>query len=159
MDIRTVDLSDEALKGIGCTLTPRQWAGPGPGESHTYVETNIDLKIEAPCSSGALECAPRPKTLARMERHLATREILIALEGESIVCVAPPQESRDGDLTGITAVRVRSGQGFIMEVGAWHWIPFPTGKTPARYMVIFRSGTGKSDLHFHDFKSPHNVRA
>jgi hypothetical protein len=38
-----------------------------------------------------------------------------------------------------------------MEKGAWHGIPFPTGKRPARFLVIFRSGTGREDLQYCDF--------
>jgi quercetin dioxygenase-like cupin family protein len=89
-----------------------------------------------------------------MERHLRTREALVSLEGEAIVCLAPPQESTDGGLSGITAVKVRRGQAFIMEPGAWHWIPFPVGRRPARFLVIFRSGTGKDDLYYHDLPRP-----
>jgi mannose-6-phosphate isomerase-like protein (cupin superfamily) len=154
MDLRTVELSGEALKGIGRMLTPEQWVAPDPGAEYIYVDTDSDLGLEAPCSSGVIECAPRPKRLSRMERHLLTREALVALEGEAIVCIAPPQEGTDGELSGITAVRVRPGQAFLMERGAWHWIPFPVGTSPARFLVIFRSGTGNDDLYYHDLPRP-----
>jgi len=150
MEIRTVDLSEQSLKGIGHLLTPAKWVSPEPDAEHSYVDTVDDLKLEAPCSAGVVECRPRPKTLRRLERHLHTREALVALEGEAIACLAPPQQGSAAGLDGIVAVRVRSGQAFILEEGAWHGIPFPAGKKPARFLVIFRSGTGRNDLEFHE---------
>jgi ureidoglycolate hydrolase len=68
-----------------------------------------------------------------------------------VVCLAAPQESAAGGLRDVRAVKVRTGQGFVMDTGAWHAIPFPAGSTPARFLVIFRSGTGRDDLQFCDF--------
>jgi hypothetical protein len=89
--------------------------------------------------------------LARLERHLRTREALIALEGEAVFCVAPPQEGSNGGLAGITAVRFCAGQALILETGAWQWIPFPVGEKAARFLVVLRSGTGRDGLYYHDF--------
>jgi ureidoglycolate hydrolase len=96
--------------------------------------------------------------LSRMERHLRTKEALIALGGDAVLCVAPPQESANGKLSGITAVRIHAGQALILETGAWHWIPFPVGDETARFLVIFRSGTGRDDLYYHDFSQSISVR-
>ena len=158
MEIRTVDLSEQALKGIGQMLTPAKWVAPEPGAQHSYIDTIADLQLGAPCSAGVVECRPRPKTLLRLERHLHTREVLVALEGDAIACLAPPQQSSAAGLDGIVAVRVKSGQAFILEVGAWHGIPFPVGKKPARLLVIFRSGTGRNDLELLDLPQGHEVR-
>jgi hypothetical protein len=150
MELRVVDLSMESLKGIGHLLTPEQWAVPGEGMEYTYTDIDPDLGLLSPCSAGVIVCAPRLMVLSRMERHLRTREALIGLDGEAVLCVAPPQESANGGLSRITAVRIRAGQALILETGAWHWIPFPVGEGTARFLVIFHSGTGKSDLHYHD---------
>jgi hypothetical protein len=158
MEIRTVDLSEAALKGIGILLTPAKRVAPEPGAEHSYFDTVDDLQLGAPCSAGVVEGRPRPKTLRRMERHLHTREALVALEGEAIVCLAPPQEPGAAGLEGIVALRVKSGQAFILEVGTWHGSPFPVGRKPARLLVIFRSGTGRSDLEFHDLPQGLPVR-
>ena len=158
MEIKTVDLSEQALKGIGILITPAKRVAPEPDAETSYFDTVDDLGLGAPCSSGVVQCRPRPKTLYRMERHLHTREALVALEGESIACLAPPQEPGAAGLEGIVAVRVKTGQAFILEVGAWHGSPFPVGRKPARLLVIFRSGTGRSDLEFHDLPQGRPVR-
>jgi hypothetical protein len=158
VEIRAVDLSEEALKGIGVLLTPAKRVKPEPDAETSYFDTVDDLGLEAPCSSGVVEGRPRPKTLCRMERHLHTREALVALEGEAIACLAPPQEPGAAGFEGLVAVRVKTGQAFVLEKGAWHGSPFPVGRKPARLLVIFRSGTGRTDLEFRDLPRALAVR-
>ncbi|MCX7038241.1 MAG: ureidoglycolate lyase [Spirochaetes bacterium] len=158
MELKVVDLSENSLKGIGRLLTPEQWELPGKGMEYTYNDIEADLGLPPPCSAGALVSVPRPMVLARLERHLRTREALIALEGEAVFCVAPPQEGANGGLAGITAVRFCAGQALILETGAWHWIPFPVGKKAARFLVVFRSGTGRDDLYYHDLAQGLSLR-
>ena len=152
MELSVVDASTKSLEGIGHMLTPGQWDILAGGTDFEYADVERDLGLLPPCSAGVLESRPRPMVLGRMERHLRTREILVALEGETVFCVAPPQEDADGGvLSGLTAVRLRAGQALILETGAWHWIPYPVADAVARFLVVFRSGTGKDDLYFHDF--------
>ncbi len=158
MEIRPVDLSEQALEGIGLLITPAKRVAPEPDAETSYFDTVEDLGLEAPCSSGVVEGRPRPMRLQRMERHLRTREALVALEGEAIACLAPPQEPGPAGLGGIVAVRVKTGQAFILEKGAWHGSPFPVGRKPARLLVIFRSGTGRTDLEFRDLPQAVTVR-
>ncbi len=158
MEIRPVDLSEQALEGIGLLITPAKRVAPEPDAETSYFDTVEDLGLEAPCSSGVVEGRPRPMRLQRMERHLRTREALVALEGEAIACLAPPQEPGPAGLEGIVAVRVKTGQAFILEKGAWHGSPFPVGRKPARLLVIFRSGTGRTDLEFRDLPQAVTVR-
>ncbi len=158
MEIRPVDLSAQALQGIGLLITPAKRVAPEPDAETSYFDTVEDLGLEAPCSSGVVEGRPRPMRLLRMERHLRTREALVALEGEAIACLAPPQEPGAAGLEGLVAVRVKTGQAFILERGAWHGSPFPVGRKPARLLVIFRSGTGRTDLEFRDLPQAVTVR-
>jgi ureidoglycolate hydrolase len=158
MEIRPVELSEQALQGIGLLITSAKRVAPEPDAETSYFDTVEDLGLEAPCSSGVVEGRPRPMRLQRMERHLRTREALVALEGEAIACLAPPQEPGPAGLEGIVAVRVKTGQAFILEKGAWHGSPFPVGRKPARLLVIFRSGTGRTDLEFRDLPQSVTVR-
>jgi ureidoglycolate hydrolase len=159
MALKVVELSDEALAGIGRVLSPAVPVGTriAKGEGFSYDVVFSDIGLGASPSAGCLDCAVRPMRLEKMERHLKTVELLSAVEGDSIVCVAPPQESSAGSLTGIKAIRVRKGQSFVLDTGAWHWIPFPEGKKPSRFLVVFRSLTGSDDLGFCDFAKPMDI--
>ena len=158
MQLIIKDLTQEALAGIGWFLTERQESRLDSDEGFRYRDVVGDLQLNAPLSSGLLECYPRELRLDRMERHHRTREILVALEGEVAICLAPPQEKSSGSLDGVVALRMLAGQSIILEVGSWHWIPFPTTSQTARFQVIFRSETGKDDLDFYDFPHPVGIK-
>jgi hypothetical protein len=148
MVLSAIALGPEAMRGIGTALTPAAGASPGEGAEFSFEIVSPELGLAAPLCAGRLECSPRRMRLTRLERHLRTPEILSAVEGDSIVCVAPPQEPVSGRLEGLRAVLVRKGEAFVLATGAWHWIPFPLGDDPTRFMVIFRAGTGDDDLGF-----------
>lgn len=156
MRIRTVELSEAALEGIGRPLTGAAPIGAaiGAGGEFSYGVLAGDLGLGASPSAGCLDCAVRERRVAKLERHLKTPELLVAMEGDSVLCVAPPQEPSGGTLAGLAAVRVRKGQSLILETGAWHWIPFPEGNAPSRFLVVFRSKTGEDDLGFCELAEP-----
>ena len=158
MQLIIKDLTQESLAGIGWLLTDEGQTHRDPNEGFSYRDIVGDLKLKAPLSSGLLECYPRELSLDRMERHHHTREILVALEGEAAICLAPPQDKSSGSLDGVVALRMLAGQSIILEVGAWHWIPFPTTSQTARFQVIFRSETGRDDLDIYDLSHPVDIQ-
>jgi hypothetical protein len=157
MDIKAVALSESALQGIGRMASPERWSSIPAGTDFLYADTMSDLGLAGTLSSGSLISAPRPMALSRMERHFNTREMVAALEGDAIMCLAPPQEPSGRDLRGIRAVRIRAGDVIVLEMGAWHWIPFPLGSSPAKFLIVFKSGTGTDDLYFCDLEDTREV--
>lgn len=159
-ELETADLLD-----IGRHVSPTTGMHPEGGSEFTFGLVMDDLGLPAPLCAGRLECAGRPMVVTRMERHLRTAELLCAVDGDAVLCVAPPQEPREGRLDGLRALMVRRGQSLLLSTGAWHWIPFPAGtvtnevpaeKAPAdgtgscRFLVVFRFGTGDEDLQIID---------
>ena len=157
MQLIIKDLTQESLAGIGWLLTDGRESRRDSDEGFSYRDVVGDLQLNAPLSSGLLECYPRNLRLERMERHHLTREVLVALEGEAAICLAPPQGIESGSLDGVVALRMSVGQSIILEIGAWHWIPFPTTSQAARFQVIFRSETGKDDIDHFDFCPPIDI--
>jgi len=125
---------------------------PVPSEEEfTWKEIAGNLPLISPSCTGQLNCRYRSRIVNRMERHINTPEIMIALSGHSLLCVAPadlymPEES------DIHCFRVEEGTAFMMNKAVWHWIPFPLQETGSRFLVLFRDGTGADDLHFHELK-------
>ncbi len=157
MKLVVQSLSQATIEGAGILLSPQEGRSPVDGSEFSFGLVSSDLGMPASLCAGRLECAARPKILAKMERHLKTPEILTATKGDSILCVAPAQEPRAGRLEGLRALYVHEGQSLMLHTGAWHWIPFPAGASPigeesesTRFLVIFRAGTGDDDLGFCD---------
>jgi ureidoglycolate hydrolase len=107
-----------------------------------------------------LICRQRPLVLGKLERHLATPEILVALDGDVIVCAAAPAiDPASCGPTEIRALSLRQGQALWMEQGTWHWLPFPTLKTKVNMLLIFREGTGDHDIEFRELAQPFGIEA
>ena len=159
MKLKAVELTSASLTGIGKALSPALAVGSRivPGEGFSYDVIDGDLGLGASPSAGCLDCGVRSGRLEKMERHLKTPELLVAMEGDSVLCVAPPQEPKKGRLEGVRAIRVRKGQALVLDMGSWHWIPFPEGGRPSRFLVVFRSLTGADDLGFCDFAEPMEI--
>lgn len=149
-------VSDKALQGIGrlLSLTRSLEQDLDSPEGFSYNVVSPELGLCNALSAGRLDCQVRDLSLSKLERHVQTPEMLFAMEGDSVICVAPPQEPKDGVLKGLKAVRVAKGQALILDHGAWHWIPFPTGKRATCFLVIFRAKTGADDLDFCDLAHP-----
>jgi hypothetical protein len=148
MRIKAKEISAAELQGIGRLLFSPTAPSVKPPDECGWAIIGEDLGLTDACCAGSMDCAPRPMVVTRMERHLKTPEILTAIDGDSVMCIAPPQEPVNGALKGIRAITVRKGQAFILETGAWHWIPFPLGRQPSRFLVVFRRKTGDEDLLF-----------
>ncbi len=150
MKLKSQEASAQSLEGVGLFITPATGKAPEAGQEFTYELAAPMLGMPAGLCAGRLECAPRPMKVARLERHLKTPELLSAVDGDAVVCVAPPQDPKGGALSGLRAVLLRKGQSMVLATGAWHWIPYPTGSANVLFLVVFRAGTGDDDLHFCD---------
>lgn len=148
MKLKAIKLDGKAMEGIGTFLTPSAGEKPATGTEFSFGIVSAELGLSSPLCAGRLECAKRNMHVVKLERHLKTPEILSAVDGDSLVCVAPPQEPVNGSLTGMKALHVKKGESIILATGAWHWIPFPVGMDASLFLVVFHSGTGDDDLDF-----------
>jgi ureidoglycolate hydrolase len=144
------EASAESLEGVGILATPATGQEPQSGAEFTFELAEAELGMPGELCAGRLSCAARPMLVTKMEMHLLTPELLSAVDGDALLCVAPPQEPRGGKLEGMRAVLIKRGQAIVLAPGAWHWIPFPTGGDAVRFLVVFRAKTGDDDLHFCD---------
>lgn len=140
----------ETLEGVGILATPPAGREPEGGAEFTFELAAAELGMPGELCAGRLSCAPRPMSVKKMEMHRKTPELLSAVDGDAVICIAPPQEPRGGRLEGIRALLVKRGQAIVLAPGAWHWIPFPTGGEAVRFLVVFRAMTGDDDLHYCD---------
>jgi len=156
--LTVVDLTPESFRGYGSVLSVSPGIPMADSEEITYWGKVAELEMGAHVSTGYLACKPRSGVLKQLERHLGTPEILVALRGDSVVCMARPSAPGSKGISGLQAFHVRQGQAFAMSPGTWHWAGFPTGKTEAVFLVVFASGTEGEDLEFTDLESPREVR-
>ncbi len=75
---------------------------------------------EVPSSESGLVCQ-------MFYRHLTHTQVLLVLNCESVIAVAPPSCRFDqpSDFGLGRAFVVRPHQGMVLHAGTWHWGPFP----------------------------------
>ena len=130
---------------------------PAVAQSNEFEwhDTASGIAMDGSCCTGMLCCRSRPRVVSKMERHLRTSEVLFPLRGDSVLVVAAAGDTL-GTTSGLRAFRLPVGKAVVMNVGTWHWIPFPLAEADSHILVLFRDGTGADDL---DFKQlPESVR-
>jgi ureidoglycolate hydrolase len=86
---------------------------------------------------------PISQCVCEMERHLKTPEVLVSLQGDVVITLAPA----GGDAPDEKAIRsflLKQGQGVIMHQGVWHALPCKV-KDDAMLLVMFQQNTSHSD--------------
>lgn len=150
-EIKAVALTSENFEDYGQILSISKGDPMADTEEFAYWGKVTELTMTEKVSTGFLVCRKREGVVKSLERHVRTPEILIALEGDSLICMAKPESVVDIDLIeGIQAFRVRQGEAFVMHAGTWHWIPFPINQEESKFLVVFASGTEADDLEVRD---------
>ena len=68
----------------------------------------------------------------QMYRHDTHTQVLLALNGPSVLAVAPAHAdlSTDAGLDAVRAFRLEKLEAVVLHRGTWHWGPFPLGDEP-----------------------------
>ena len=147
--IKPIELTPENFKGYGHVLNKTAGEPLAKNEEFTYWSKVAQFNMGPNLSTGLLFAHKRPPVIKSLERHTNTPEILVATEGESVICFAKPSEKGD-EIKDIQAFRIRQGDGIVMHAGTWHWVGFPTESAKSTLLVIFASDTESDDLEIKD---------
>lgn len=82
--------------------------------------------------------ARQEETVAWMERHERTPEVLIPIDGPFLLPVL------DGDR--VDTFQVEPGEAVVIGKNVWHSACIPVGANETTYFVIFRRGTPQEDV-------------
>ena len=68
----------------------------------------------------------------RLYRHDTHTQVLLALNGPSVLAVAPADADlgTDAGLDAVRAFRLEKLDALVLHRGTWHWGPFPLGPEP-----------------------------
>jgi ureidoglycolate hydrolase len=133
----------------------------GPGW-RWWAET---LSLEGdgrPWGVGYLDLEPAEPRFDWAERHLATLEAIVPIDGDVIVYVAqagrPDEPGARPPLHEFRAFRLPRGTGVVLDRGVWHGAPLADGG-PAKAIVLILEGTGRDDVDLARFEeTPVQVR-
>jgi ureidoglycolate hydrolase len=98
----------------------------------------------SPVSTGILVQFRREIIVNKLERHLSTPEMIVALENDSILFLAEPSTNIP-QTNMINAFRLKAGQAVLLKEGCWHWGPFPYKKSYCKSLIAFKKDTETND--------------
>jgi ureidoglycolate hydrolase len=102
----------------GSSRLEYEWADP-------HVNVISHAPDEVARRDGGLLCD-------RMYRHDTHTQVLLALNGPSVLAVAPADAdlSTEEGLDRVRAFRMEKLDAVVLHRGTWHWGPFPLGDEP-----------------------------
>jgi ureidoglycolate hydrolase len=139
--VRTIELQPEPISGAA--FAPFGWLPVDDtdpldrsytyefqwGDAHVNVISHAPEEVEH--TEGGVLCAV-------MYRHDTHTQVLMPLDVESVVAVAPAAVdfSDPAHLDTVRAFRLRPLDSFALFRGTWHWGPFPIGTEPVRMFNV-----------------------
>ena len=110
-EITAVGLTPENFKDYGQILSISKGDPMADNQEFVYWGKVTELAMTEKVSTGILVCRKREGLIKSLERHTRTPEILVALEGNSLICMAKPESIVGADrIAGIQAFYVRQGK-------------------------------------------------
>ncbi len=93
------------------------------GDAHVNVISHAPDEVER--DGEGLRCE-------QMFRHDTHTQVLLALNGPSVLAVAPADAdlSTEAGLDAVRAFRLEKLDAVVLHRGTWHWGPFPLGDEP-----------------------------
>jgi ureidoglycolate hydrolase len=158
-ELKILPLTSTAFADFGKVLNKVGGDPMGHSAEFNYWGKLGEFHIDGRISSGHLVAFQRPAVVRRLESHARTPEILVALEGDSALCLARPGISPNDGRGGIQAFLLARGDAIVLHPGTWHWIPVPIGCATAAFLVLFAEGTEDNDIAFCDLKAEIELRA
>lgn len=147
--IKPIELTPENFKDYGYLLNKTSGDPLAKNEELTYWSKVAQFDMGPHLSTGVLFAHNRPAVIKSMERHTRTPEVLVATEGETVICFAKPSKQGD-EIKDIQAFRIKQGTGIIMYTGTWHWVGFPIEGLKSTFLVMFAADTESDDLEIKD---------
>jgi ureidoglycolate lyase len=146
-EIKAHELSTANFTGYGWILSESNESPLADNPEFKYWGRVSRFSVHGELSSGILFCRARDKVVSQMERHVNTAEILAALSGDSVLCLAKKTVPGQGvDPATLRSFIIKQGQAVCLEAGTWHWIPYPLNEDGSKFLVAFNCGTEENDL-------------
>lgn len=86
-----------------------------------------------------------------MEFHDYTAEVMLPLEDDAVLCLAPANGGETPSAEQIEAFIIPKGTLIHINPGTWHYVPMPVNKEQASVLIVLPERTYRNDLIAEDF--------
>jgi ureidoglycolate lyase len=160
-EIRWKDLSVEAFRVFGtysCMVRP---SGPHLGESPIEFFGDMVQSILGPvpvASFGVCRVARRPFVLDVSEFHDTSCEVVLPLDGDVLMHVAPAGPDFEFPADSAEVFLVPLGTLLCIRPGVWHHAPFAFGTDLVNCLIVLPERTYKNDCTVYEIPPERQVR-
>jgi ureidoglycolate hydrolase len=154
--IGALPLTVENFRDYGSLLHLVDEEPMNDNEEFQYWGKISSLEMGPTVSTGMVYAHRREPVVRVMERHLDTPEVMVALEGDFIICVGQASDKNE-NIEGVKAFYVKQGEAFALGKRVWHWAPYPVDSEGCKILIAFASGTEDNDLELKDLEEPMKV--
>lgn len=148
IEIKAIELTEENFKEFGYLLSTSKMK-PLENTELAYWGKVAQLNMGETISTGILYGLDREPVIKSLERHINTPEILVAIEGNSIILFGKPKQGIE-NIDDLRAFYIKQGDAFAIHPKTWHWVAVPVGSKISKFLVVFASGTEEKDLEVRD---------
>lgn len=141
-----LQLQSKAFAEFGTILTLTETPTVPENQEFIMYDTARRIALANLCCAGVLICRQREGRVVQLEHHKYTSEILVALDADVTLVVAPSGDPLQ-DVKNIRAFSLEKCEAVALKPGTWHWIPFPKSTETARVLVVFGDSTKEHDLN------------
>ncbi len=154
MHIRVKDADAEEFGMYGSLVALPDYPAPLGTDAIRFWPALAKYSTSSEMEMGMCTCLERPRQIERLERHLTTPEILVPLDCDFLLPLAPADQPENGsgklEAGGVEIIRFRAGTAVVLNPGVRHWAVWPANGESVTYLVEFRSDTHKEDLETKD---------
>jgi len=139
--LKVKELNKENFANYGTIIEKPNIVADADEPTHKWWGGVASLPAEGDINVGLMEAKKRSYNLGKLEKHKKSAEMLIALEGNSIIVIGTNKKE------DLNAFYIKQGSVLVLNKEILHWVPFPNGEN-AYFAVIFRDETPNDDLEF-----------
>ncbi len=156
MKLRVQELTAESFSEFGqvCVAPPKIKPEHSCDEFDWWPDMMVFDSIKGQYGAGFALAKKSPFQQTCSERHMETPEFLLAVDGDMVVIVGPPdypdEPARLPDFSRFAAFKVKAGEAILMKPGVWHYAAMPMKDEMYMY-CIFAKGTSEKDNRVIDF--------
>lgn len=156
MIIKTEVLNEKSFREYGQILSEKAGEPMADDDIISYWGKVANIKFDKNISTGVLFGHKRLMATKNLERHIETPEVLVALSGDAVICVAVPSKQED-EPDKIKAFYIKQGDAISLYRGIWHWTPFPVDSEQCKFLVMFNNDTESKDLYIKNLSEDINI--
>jgi ureidoglycolate hydrolase len=126
-------------------------------DSSVFYRDMIQLGYYTDATASVCQLAKRPMIIEGAEYHSLCGEVILALDGDIIIPIAPALPDQRSPAEFFEAFYLKKGTMVYLRQGVWHSAAFPVDSATVNLLIILPERTYAKDCHVMDFDEAERI--